>query len=100
VVRVTLLALLVSIAGCGAATVAPEARATIRFSIEPTTARVYNEDRFVGSAAVLTAQPPTFPTGPRQFTVTADGYFPVDFDIDLAAGTTREVTVHMVPIPR
>ena len=85
-------------AGCGAAAVVPEARATVHFEIEPATARVYTEDRFVGSAVVLAAQPPSFRTGARQITITADGYFPVDLDLDLAPGTTN-VRVSMRPVP-
>lgn len=85
-------------AGCGAAAPDPSARATIQFAIEPESARVYTEDRFVGSARVLAARPPSFRTGARQITITADGYFPVDLDLDLPPGTTN-VRVSMRPIP-
>ncbi len=96
---VALLALaLVAIAGCGAATVAPTERATLEFEITPDTARVYTEDRFIGSALVLAAHAPSFRTGARQITISADGYFPVDLDLDLAPGTTN-VRVSMRPIP-
>lgn len=86
------------VSGCGAAAPAAEARATVRFEIEPDSARVYTEDRFIGSARVLASRPPSFRTGPRQITITADGYFPHDLDLDLAEGTT---TVHVAlrPVP-
>ena len=87
-----------AIAGCGAAAPDTSARATIRFEITPDSARVYTEDRFVGSARVLAAQPPSFRTGARQITITADGYFPVDLDLDLDPGTTQ-VRVAMRPVP-
>ena len=77
---------------------AAQARATVRFDITPDTARVYTEDRFVGSARVLAATPPSFRTGPRQITITAEGYFPVDLDLDLDPGTTT-VRVAMRPVP-
>lgn len=86
-------------AGCGAAAPDTSARATIHFEIVPETARVYTEDRFVGSARVLAERPPSFRTGARQITITADGYFPVDLDLDLDPGTTN-VRVSMRPIPR
>lgn len=89
---------LASVAGCGAAPPDTSARARVTFDITPDTARVYTEDRFIGSARVLASQPPSFRTGARQLTITADGYFPVDLDLDLAAGTTN-VRVSMRPIP-
>lgn len=96
----TLAALLAStlVLGCGAAAPDTEARATVRFDITPDSARVYTEDRFVGSARVLAARPPSFRTGARQITITADGYFPVDLDLDLDPGTTT-VRVAMRPVP-
>ncbi len=98
-VRVIALALgLATVSGCGAAAPDTEARATVRFDITPDTARVYTEDRFVGSARVLAATPPSFRTGPRQITITAEGYFPVDLDLDLDPGTTT-VRVAMRPVP-
>jgi len=98
-VRLIALALALSaIAGCGAAAPDTAARATVRFEITPDTARVYTEDRFVGSARVLAAQPPSFRTGARQITITAEGYFPVDLDLDLDPGTTS-IRVSMRPVP-
>ncbi len=85
-------------AGCGAAAPDTSARASIRFDITPDSARVYTEDRFIGSARVLAAQPPSFRTGARQITITADGYFPVDRELDLVPGTTT-VRVVMRPVP-
>lgn len=86
------------VAGCGAAAPDTAARATVQFQIEPDVARVYTEDRFIGSARVLASRPPSFRTGARQITITADGYFPVDLDLDLEPGTTT-VRVSMRPVP-
>jgi hypothetical protein len=93
-----LLATLATTAGCGGASAVPTERATIHFDITPDTARVYTEDRFIGSARVLAAQPPSFRAGARQITISADGYFPVDLDLELAPGTTQ-VRVSMRAVP-
>lgn len=87
-----------AVSGCGAAAPAPEARATVHFEIVPDSARVYTEDRFIGSARVLASRPPSFRAGPRQITITAEGYFPHDLDLDLAEGTTT-VHVELRPVP-
>lgn len=73
-------------------------RAQVRFVLEPATARVYVEDRFVGAAQVLRRRPESFPPGPRHFTITADGYFPHDIEVDLPSGlTTIELSLRPVP---
>ena len=86
------------LAGCGGAQHAAAAHAQVRFEITPDTARVYTEDRFVGSARVLAERPADFRTGPRQLTITADGYFPHDLQLDLPEGTTT-VRVSLRPVP-
>lgn len=74
--------------GCGGGRPAAGARAQVRFELSPDTARVYTEDRFIGSARVLAHRPAEFRTGPRQLTITAEGYFPHDLEVDLPEGTT------------
>jgi hypothetical protein len=98
VVRVIALATLLSIAGCGAAMAPAAARGTVEFDVTPPTARVYTEDRFVGSLAVLTARPPSFPVGPRQLTIVADGYFPIDVPLEVVP-EGRTIHVDLIPIP-
>lgn len=72
--------------------------AEVRFLIEPATARVYSEDRFVGAARVLARRPEGFAPGRRHFTITADGYFPHDVEVDLPSGlTTIRVRLRAVP---
>lgn len=93
-----MVACLASAAGCGAGQPTAGARAQVRFELEPETARVYTEDRFVGSARVLARRPAEFRTGPRQLTITADGYFPHDLEVDLPAGTTT-IRVSLRPVP-
>ena len=85
------------LAGCGGAPARPE-RARVRFRIEPLTARVYVEDRFVGAARVLARRAAPFPPGPRHFTVTAEGYFPHDVEVDLPPGTTT-IRLRLRPVP-
>ena len=87
-----------SIVGCGATTPSAAPSAQVRFVVEPDTARVYTDGHFVGAARVLSASPELFRAGPRQFTITADGYFPHDLEVDLAPGTTT-IEISLRPIP-
>lgn len=97
IAALSLLALITSAAGCGASAPVRE-RARVRFVVEPATARVYVEDRFIGAGRVLARRPPDFPPGPRHFTITAEGYFPHDVELDLPSGTTT-VRLRLRPVP-
>lgn len=89
--------LLAGLPACGGPPVAREP-ARVRFLIEPTTARVYVEDRFVGAAALLRRRPESFTPGRRHFTVTAPGHFPHDVEVDLPSGlTTIRLRLRAVP---
>ncbi|MGE0789302.1 MAG: hypothetical protein AB7S26_26750 [Sandaracinaceae bacterium] len=83
--------------GCAGARPPPE-RAQVRFLLDPPTARVYVEDRFVGAARVLARRPRSFAPGPRQFTITAEGYFPHDVEVDLPSGLTT-IRLRLRPVP-
>ena len=86
-----------AIAGCGGA---PQARqpAEVRFILDPPQARVYVEDRFVGAGRLLARRPRSFPPGVRHFTITADGYFPHDVEVNLPSGlTTIRLSLRQVP---
>jgi hypothetical protein len=96
-IAIALFALCAS-AGCGGAQRA-EPRAEVRFVIVPETARVYTDERFVGSARVLAQRPAQFRRGPRRFTITADGHFPHDLEVDLPQGTTT-IDIRLRPVPR
>lgn len=76
----------------------PAQTAEVRLMIEPATARVYTDERFVGGARVLATRAVSFRAGPRRLTITADGFFPHDLDLDLPPGTTT-VRVSLRPIP-
>lgn len=84
-------------AGCAGAPRARE-RAEVRFFVEPTTARVYADDRFVGAARVLARRPEAFPPGPRRFTITAPDHFPHDVEVDLPSGETV-IRLRLRPVP-
>lgn len=86
-----------AIAGCGGA---PRARqpAEVRFLLDPPQARVYVEDRFVGAGRLLARRPRSFPPGLRHFTITADGYFPHDVEVDLPSGLTT-IRLSLRPVP-
>lgn len=91
------LALAWLIAGCGARQ-APREPAEVRFILDPPTARVYAEDQFVGAGRVLARRNERFRPGMRHFTVTADGYFPHDLEVDLPSGLTT-IRLRLRPVP-
>jgi hypothetical protein len=84
-------------AGCAAAP-APIGNAQVRFVLEPDTARVYTDERFLGAARVVAARPVQLRAGPRRFTITADGYFPHDLEVELPPGLTT-IRVSLRPVP-
>lgn len=88
---------LVAAAGCGATARGPQP-AQVRFLIEPQTARVYTDDRFVGAARVLARRPASFAPGIRHFTITAEGHFPHDVEVDLPSGLTT-IRLRLRPVP-
>jgi hypothetical protein len=96
--RAVVAAIAIAAIGCGGAQRPSAARAEVRFAIEPATARVYTDERFVGSARVLAARPAQFRAGARRFTITADGYFPHDLEVELAPGTTT-IEIRLRPVP-
>lgn len=98
ILKATLAILLVVLPACGATTPTAAPSAEVRFVVEPDTARIYTDGHFVGAARVLAARAESFRAGPRQFTITADGYFPHDLEVDLAPGTTT-IEVSLRPIP-
>ncbi|RLB53047.1 MAG: hypothetical protein DRJ42_13005, partial [Deltaproteobacteria bacterium] len=69
-------ALLVT-AACGGPQVAGD-RAELRMVIEPESASVYIDDRFIASGRKLAARPVRLPVGEHLITVSAPGYFPHD----------------------
>ncbi len=82
--------------GCGGAR--PRDSAQLRVIAEPDTARVYLNDHYVATARVLARRPETVRTGTHFLTITADGFFPHDVELDLAAGlTTVEISLRPVP---
>jgi len=90
-------ALALATLGCGATQPVRE-QARVRFILEPANARVYVEDRFVGAGQVLSRRPERFAPGPRHFTVTAQGHFPHDVEVDLPSGlTTIRLSLRAVP---
>lgn len=90
---------LFSLPACGGARAPPPATGEVRFVISPDTARVYTDDHFVGTARVLDVRPAEFRVGPRRFTITADGHFPHDLEVNLTPGTTV-VEIALRPIPQ
>ncbi|MFN9813794.1 MAG: hypothetical protein ACK6CU_29635 [Deltaproteobacteria bacterium] len=85
------------LAGCAGAP-SPAGSAQVRFVLDPETARVYTDERFLGAARVLAVRPIQLRVGPRRFTITAEGYFPHDLEVELPAGLTT-IRVRLRPIP-
>jgi hypothetical protein len=85
------------LAGCSGAP-RPVGNAQVRFHIEPDTARVYTDERFLGGARVVAVQPIQLRAGPRRFTITAEGHFPHDLEVDLPPGLTT-IRVSLRPVP-
>lgn len=72
--------------------------ARLRVIAVPSSASVYLNEEFLGSARVLAVRPEELPRGKYRLTVTASGYFPHDLMIQLAPGTTT-VRIKLRPIP-
>jgi hypothetical protein len=86
-----------ALSACGASQPGAEA-AALRVVAEPDMARVYVDDRFIATARRLAVRPAPLRTGVHFVTVSADGYFPHDVELDLPAGeTTVEITLRPVP---
>ena len=96
--RASLLALALFASGCGGGRGAVAATGQVRFVVQPETARIYTDEHFVGTARVLAERPEEFRAGPRRFTLTADGYFPHDLEVEIVPGTTT-VEVRLRPVP-
>lgn len=83
--------------GCGGAPVAGQ-QARLRVIAQPPEARVYVDDRFVASARRLALRPEVLRLGLHHVTITAEGYFPHDEELELAPGETKiEITLVAVP---
>ena len=90
-------ALALALSACGASQPGAEA-ASLRVVAEPEMARVYVDDRFIATARRLAVRPAPLRTGVHFVTITADGYFPHDVEVDLPAGeTTVEISLRAVP---
>ena len=85
------------LAGCGGAPVAGQ-RARLRVIAEPPEARVYVDDRFIASARRLAVRPETLRVGLHHVTITAEGYFPHDVEVELPPGETK-IEISLLPVP-
>jgi hypothetical protein len=95
VVRLIAAVFLFALSAC--TTVMPRP-AELRVIARPENARIYLDDRFVATARVLARRPETVRTGVHYMTVTADGYFPHDVELELPSGvTTVEISLRPVP---
>lgn len=86
-----------ALSGCGAKQEGQEV-AWVAMTIKPQSARVEVDDTFFASATLLAKTPKALSPGPHLVTITAEGYFPHDFPLNLKPGTTRlHITLRKVP---
>ena len=90
--------LVLFLSSCGAQQ-HPAAPALLRVIAEPDSARVLVDDRDVGSARVLSARPHRTRPGAHQISLTADGFFPHDLELELPRGETT-LRIQLRPVPR
>jgi hypothetical protein len=93
------LALSAALLACGGAHKAKGKPAELRAVVEPSTAIVQVDEKFVGSARVLDKRPASLPPGRHRVTVEAPGYFPHDVEVDLVPGVTT-LNLKLRAIPR
>ena len=86
------------LSACGGAQRPRQAVAELRTIVEPPTARVQVDERFVGAARVLEKRPARLTPGKHRVTVEAPGFFPHDMELDLAPGVTK-VDLKLRPVP-
>lgn len=85
---------------CGA-TQQGASQASLRVTVDPENARVDIDERYAGSARVLAARPKELSPGSHRVSVTADGYYPHDMDVDLLPGETHiEISLRPRPTPQ
>jgi hypothetical protein len=72
--------------------------ALLRMQIDPETASVYVDDRFIASGRKLAGRPERLRPGHHFITVTAPGYFPHDVEVDLPVGETN-IELSLRPVP-
>ena len=90
-------AVAITLSACGASQPGAEA-AQLRVVAEPDMARVYVDDRFIATGRRLAVRPAPMRTGVHFLTISAEGYFPHDVELDLPAGeTTVRITLRPVP---
>lgn len=64
----------------------PRPRASVYLRVEPPTASVFVDERFIARASVLAEYPVGLEPGVHRVTLTARGYFPHDAEIRARAG--------------
>jgi hypothetical protein len=84
---------------CAAAQPPKKPTAQLRTIVEPPSAQVQVDERFVGAARVLAQRPVPLAPGKHRVTIEAHGYFPHDLELDMPVGVTK-VELKLRPIPR
>jgi hypothetical protein len=97
VVRVIVLALLLA-AGCSIQSNLRRDSAELRVIAEPAVARVYVNDRFVGTGRRLAQRPHRLNPGVHYVTIESPGFFPHDLRMELPEGETT-VRISLRPVP-
>jgi hypothetical protein len=92
------LCLCVALVACGGAHKPKGRPAELRALVEPPTAIIQVDEKFVGSARVLDKRPAPLAPGKHRVTVEAPGYFPHDVEVELVPGvTTLQLKLRALP---
>jgi hypothetical protein len=87
-----------ALVACGGAHKPKGRPAELRTVVEPPTAIIQVDEKFVGAARVLDTRPAPLTPGKHRVTVEAPGYFPHDVELELAPGvTTLQLKLRAVP---
>ena len=85
---------------CAPATVAPHPTVSLRLRGGPARANVTVDDQPIGTLDYVVARGVALPPGVHHVTVTADGFFPWDREVDAKEGSSPiRLDVALVPVP-
>ena len=85
---------------CGARSAPPAPRGLLQVQITPAEARVYLDDRRVGSGRTLQARPLRLRVGRHLLSVRSPGFFPHEAQVRVLADEPTELHIDLVPIPQ
>ena len=88
------------LSSCGARSVPPAPRGSLQLQVTPPEARVYLDDRRVGSGRTLQTRPLRLRVGRHLLSVRSPGFFPHDAQVRIVADEPTELHIDLVAIPQ